>query len=216
MRHHPLRKFCIRMTALLLLSTACSHHPAPDSKKSALVAARSSQWKPQTFISHPDWLGLALDPEPTEQLRRQLEAVGGVPLKTRGEAHITVISPPEFAKLKSKISMSELDSGALRLDIQRTHWKPLCVAQGKRQNDLTYYVVVESDGLMQLRREFLRLFVKAGGDPMDFDLANYHPHITIGFTNTDLYDSDGVIKDTRNCSFDLVTPDGENITSWNL
>lgn len=211
---------CI-FSSLLIFLISCSHgltNSQPTKAPKSLATTHHSQWKPQVFASHPNWLGLNLDPQPLDQIRDQLEAMEGTPLKSRGESHITLISPPEFEKLQKFVSMTDMELSANRLDIQQTHWQPVCVARAtdpKESKRVTYYVVVDSPGLLEIRRELFRLFVKNGGDPADFNLVNYYPHITIGFTQRDLFDTDGIIKDKRYCVFDLVTAQGEKLTKWN-
>lgn len=204
-------------TLIICLLSGCGHAPVVDPEITALTTTPQSQWRPQIFISYPDWLGMNIDPVPVDQIRQQLERISGTSLKSRGETHITVFSPVEYKKIQSKMDMTELELVAHQMDIQKTTWTPICVARGvdqKNSGNVTWYIVVEAKGLLELRREVLRRFVKNGGNPADFDPANFYPHITIGFTDRDLFYTDGVIKDSRNCSFDLVTPEGQKITSW--
>ncbi len=213
---------------LLFLLSSCRHLSSilesshPENTKASLATTQQKQWKPQNFVSHSDWLGMNLDPQPVEQLRQQLESIGQNTLKSRGESHITIITPPEFSQLKAKISRQDLDLHAQKMDLQKIQWKPLCVAQAVNPLNskmITYYIVVEAPGLLELRKELHLQFVKNGGNPKAFNFNNFHPHITIGFTERDLFESDGIIKDTRHCRFDLtaINPQGESekITSWN-
>jgi hypothetical protein len=171
-----------------------------------------------TFESHPDWVGLNLDPEPTTQLRKDLEVIRGSALKSRGEAHVTVITPPEFKILSEHLGMQEIEAVAQSMSIQTTPFNLLCLAEAthpKESKLQTYFIVVESPGLLEIRREIFRRFVAAGGDPHALGNANYFPHITVGFSDRDLYDSDGILKDRRYCIMDLTTADGKPITHWN-
>ena len=62
------------------------------------------------------------------------------------------------------------------------------------QNEFTYFVVVQSEDLISIRKKIQDSFVGKGGDKNDFNPLNYFPHITLGFTKRDLHESDGVIK----------------------
>jgi 2'-5' RNA ligase len=171
------------------------------------------------LATHKDWLAEPVELSKIDQLRSQLETISKLSLKSRGEAHITVISPPEFNILKSKLSMSEINIIAEHLNIEKAKWTPICVAQANlknKPNSIVFYIIVKSEELIKIRNEISTSFLKKGGAPAEFDPLHYFPHITIGFTDRDLYEQDGVIKDTRNCVFDLTTEDGRKLTRWNV
>ncbi|KAI9593413.1 hypothetical protein BDF19DRAFT_415521 [Syncephalis fuscata] len=224
-----------------------------------------------------------------EELRQQVPRS----LKSRGEAHITVITPPEFddALQKVGITMDEVNAIALRRNIQQNHFRILCVGRARvlRPNATShsssssdgdngntgvgfdyksetdnrkdergnsnsdnigidmatihaeqaveqmktlpidvllqdaptatlvtptakmassppidpymevYFLVVESSHLMAIREEIGQLFHARGGKSKDFNAATYWPHITLGFTDRDLFIQDGVFKDRSTC-----------------
>ena len=211
-------RILVLLFAIASFTNSCACKPSPNTPSPALATSRQTEWQTQAYVAHPDWLAMNIDAKPLEQLRLQLEHLGGVPLKSRGESHITVLTPPEYAQIKAKLSMPDLDAKANQLDIQHTSWKPLCVARAVDSKDtkkVVYYLVVEAEGLRSLRHELQTLFVKNGGESSSFDDTHFYPHITIGFTDRDLFEADGVIKDTRNCVFDLTTATGETLTHWN-
>ncbi|KAI8991614.1 hypothetical protein BDF20DRAFT_811590 [Mycotypha africana] len=87
-----------------------------------------------------------------------------VPLLTRGEAHITVISPPEFALLDTiGISIEEINHIALKLNIQSSKVKLVCLGKedvivgGLRQ--VVYQLIAESSDLVEIRRKIFQLYV---------------------------------------------------------
>lgn len=129
-----------------------------------------------------------------------LEARLGRSLKNRGEAHITVITPPEYDRaLKSHISIERIHEIARNQDIQRTDFQVVCMGRGRKDADETYFLVVTAPALLEIRRHVHREFIAAGGSPADFDPENFYPHITLGFTNKDLHQEDGVIKNELSC-----------------
>jgi hypothetical protein len=42
-------------------------------------------------------------------------------------------------------------------------------------------------------------FENSGGRPGDFDADKFYSHITVGFTDRDLHEADGVIKNMDSC-----------------
>lgn len=199
---------------------ACAHQ-APRVENKPLATSHQKEWLPQGFVTHDNWLGMNIDTHPVNEVRTQIEQIGGVPLLSRGEAHITVLTPPEFEKIKEKMPMNKIEEVAMNMEIQRSKWKPICIgtfadpkSKGKIQNK-TYYIVIESDSLIELRREIYRLYLAAGGEVSAFSPHQFYPHITIGYIEKDLHEVDGAIKNTQTCLFDLVTPQGEKLTHWN-
>ncbi len=123
-------------------------------------------------------------------------------LINRGEAHITVITPPEYVQaLKNKLSMREINQIARELEIQKSRFDVLGVGSGKifldGRTQETFFLIVQSEDLLQLRRLIYKRFVDKGGDPKSFDPEHFFPHITVGFTKRDLHENDGVIKDVQ-------------------
>ena len=127
------------------------------------------------------------------------------PLSSRGEAHITVITPIEFWNvLKPQgVTMTDVDGIAERLKIQTSKYKVKCLGHGTAQVDnkpeSTFFYVVESKDLLEIRRQIQKLFLEKGGDPKKFEATHFYPHITIAFTKRDLHEADGVIKDEKLC-----------------
>ena len=212
--------FLVSLTALLAGCTSVRKMETENSMMvSSLVSTPPKTWRPMPFIKHKDWLAMNLDFAPFDQLRKDLELVHGTPLKSRGESHLTVITPPEFDILSSVVPIDEINSVAALMNIQQTPFKMVCLARAVNPQDpkmTTYFVIVDAPGLFEIRREIFRRYAAAGGkDPDQFGNINYYPHITIAFNDRDVYESDGVIKDRRHCVMDLKTAEGDSITHWN-
>lgn len=99
--------------------------------------------------------------------------------------------------------MEEIDSIALKRKIQSSKFKIVCIGRGQvklPQGELaTYFLVVQSQDLLEIRKEIGNLFLQKGGDPKMFRVENFYPHITLGFTEKDLHESDGVLKSNQSC-----------------
>lgn len=166
------------------------------------------------FISHQgnglfdSYLSMEIQFEPIAELFKQVLVLKRFQMTSRGESHITVVTPVEFNDvLKSKITMDEIDGIAKNSAIQASKYEAVCVGKGSLEIDKkleqTFYVVVRSPALVKLREEVQKLFIKKGGDGNLFKPSQYYPHITLGFTKRDLHESDGVTKDERSCFGDL-------------
>jgi hypothetical protein len=133
----------------------------------------------------------------------------------RNEAHLTVISPPEYQRLKPYISMERINEIAKRMDIQDTKITPFCVGWGvsRHTRDLrtaesTYYIVVKSEGIERIRDAVLKEAMAnlPAGHSLDFKANEINPHITIGFNVDDLHpERDGVYKTAETCFLDVYT-----------
>lgn len=217
---------CRRAFRSFLLSLAvagagsgCAHKSASPALTGDEQRLRQDLFTPVTFIQHEDtsvagtYLAQNVYSPAVETLRADIEDRDGVKLKSRGEAHITVINPGEYDRaLKQRLSMARISQLAREAGIQQLPFRPLCLGKGTRavgsQTDLTYFIVVEAPGLAELRKKIGEAFVQAGGDPREFDAGFFEPHITVGFTDRDLHVEDGVTKDARSCvrNFTLISP----------
>lgn len=155
------------------------------------------------------YLTMNINYPPMVSLQKQIENKYNVKLITRGEAHITVVTPLEFFDiLKEKVSMKEINLIAKKSLVQRTSFNIICLGKGsiniKNKAEETYYIVVKSNELKSIRQKVKRLFVKRGGSKESFNPKKYYPHITIGFTKRDLHESDGIIKNSDSCVNDIL------------
>jgi hypothetical protein len=150
---------------------------------------------------------------PIARLRAQIELALSRNLQHRGEAHITVITPIEYEHLKAVLDINAINALATRAGLQGAEYFVRCVGRGESKSAgmATYYVVVEAPALVKIRQlirdEAQRILasqsaslqkkLKPGLDR--FDPTRFYPHITIGFTDRDLHESDGIIKDQSSC-----------------
>ncbi|MBO9667026.1 MAG: hypothetical protein J7501_09455 [Bdellovibrio sp.] len=166
------------------------------------------------FVSHDEnapfksYLAMNFSYPGFQALLKETEAREKVTLKNRGEAHITVITPPEFDKvLSKKISIQEINAIAAKMNLQGSHFHPLCVGKGKAkikdQEQSTYFVVMDSENLFKIRKAIQELYISHGGKASDFNPDLFYPHVTLGYTDRDLHYEDGVVKDAASCIFTL-------------
>ncbi|WP_253720996.1 2'-5' RNA ligase family protein [Bdellovibrio bacteriovorus] len=177
------------------------HYNESDLKVSSRSIASVDHKSPSNYLS------LDLPYTAFEKLRVDLEKSQHVSLQHRGEAHITVITPPEYKKIQKKVSMKEIQALADKMDLKKAPYKLLCVGQGSLEDrghkESTYYVVVESDRLFQIRKAVQMLYTSKGGKAQDFNPEAFHPHVTLGFTKRDLHLEDGITKDASSCIYSL-------------
>jgi hypothetical protein len=121
-------------------------------------------------------------------------------LKNRGEAHITIVTPPEYtSKLNGFVSVEEMNSVAWEHDIQGVPFDIIGLGSGsisvEGRVEETFYLVVRSPGLNQIRETIFNLALSRGAKYSDEFV--FYPHITVGFTLRDLFIQDGIIKDSQ-------------------
>lgn len=207
--------------AILVSLVACQHQSAfeagklgqSDRAKTTEVVrleANGLSGHGRPFLAHANYLALDLPYEPYrqvfEQLQRRLlvdDREAKKVLQSRGEAHVTVITPPEFSRLQSHMAINEIDEISRKMKIQDIRLEAVCLGEGKAEvngrREFTYFVIIRSNDLLGIRREIEKTFRRKGGDRGQFHAERYYPHVTIGFTKTDLHESDGVIKSEQSC-----------------
>ena len=162
------------------------------------------------FIAHEvqkpygQYLIMNINFSPVKNLFLELDQHLGSTLnkkQARTEAHITVITPPEFDLVLGKVlTIQEINKLALKMEIQEFDIKVICVGKGDYKKDSTYYLVVRSRKLKDLRKRIFDLYKKKGGDASQFDPNLFYPHITIGYTKKDLHlGPHGVKKGINSC-----------------
>lgn len=97
-----------------------------------------------------------------------------VPLINRGESHVTVISPPEFAILAAAgITIEQVNKIARDLKIQSSKVAIVCL--GKEDvvvanlNKIVYQIIVKVPNLVKIRRKIFQLYMQQGGNSALFD-----------------------------------------------
>ncbi|MBG60446.1 MAG: hypothetical protein CMJ16_08315 [Peredibacter sp.] len=147
--------------------------------------------------------------EAVEAIVPQLNSLYGVKLETRGEAHITVITPPEaqgwFTDHKGInyfISSIELHHKYFKT-LQDTKFEIVCVGMRENETNKVFYLVVDSPELFAVRAEIAQELERRAsftGKKTFFDPNKYYPHITIGFEGGDVH---GVSKGAETCVQDI-------------
>lgn len=186
--------------------------------QAAIFSIENSLKDKVTFVSHEtpgqwsSYLAMNIKFEPVKTLFNSLdERLSGTLNKqnARTEAHITVITPVEFHNvLRDKVSISEVHKIAQAMQIQNSEFEIVCLGRGEamvdQQLEQTYYLVVNSPRLLQIREAVFNLYKSRGGKPNLFDPELFYPHITIGYTKDDLHlGSHGVIKGKNSCFADI-------------
>ncbi|KAI8083194.1 uncharacterized protein B0P05DRAFT_467461 [Gilbertella persicaria] len=97
-----------------------------------------------------------------------------VPLINRGESHITVITPPEFAVLATaNVTIEQVNKIARDLKIQSSKVKVICL--GKEDvvvsgvEKIVYQIIVSAPNLVKIREEIFKIYAKNGGNTALFD-----------------------------------------------
>lgn len=135
---------------------------------------------------------------PVRALLEEVKAKVG-PLSDRGEAHITVITPPEFDRVLGKVlTIEEINEVVLAENIQQATYEPVCVGTGSKGDRKAYYIVVRSPELVRIRRAVHDLYLAKKGQEQ-FDPEWFFPHITLGYINGDVHEDDGLYKNEKTC-----------------
>jgi len=168
-----------------------------------------------SFVPHSDegplgsYLTMNVNFPPVSELFFLVLIHQGFSLQNRGEAHITVITPIEFNNVLQPmgVTIDEINKIAHSKNIQSSKFEVECLGRGKAdiegKTEKTFYIVVTSEDLIEIREKVHSIFVNKGGDPHKFKPRSYYPHITVGFTRRDLHESDEVIKNLDSCWADL-------------
>lgn len=162
------------------------------------------------FLPHDSYLIMNVNYSPVKKMVEQINNQRSIPLKNRGESHVTVITPVEYQNiLKKKLSIAEINALAKEHKIQDSKFEMTCVGKGtveiEGKEESTFYIVVKSPALLSIRKKIQQAFIKKGGTENAFVPERYFPHITLGFTKRDLHEHDGIIKDEKNCFADIKT-----------
>ncbi|KAJ2229081.1 hypothetical protein H4R99_003139 [Coemansia sp. RSA 1722] len=135
-------------------------------------------------------------------------------LQSRGEAHITVVTPTEFDRVlkPAGVTIGEIEAIAMQGDIQKARLAPVCLGRfaGELPNPandadagrfLLYSLVVADiyNDLANIRREVFKLYRSKGGQGVLFQPEGFWPHVTIGFDRRDLFIEDGLYKGSNYC-----------------
>lgn len=164
-----------------------------------------------TFLSHrgegrfETTLAMNVQYAPVKSLREELNLILGYKLnfftlwQPTGEAHITVITPVEyFDKIKPYLSIERIEAIAQELNIQNSKFEILGLGRGQAnlqsKNEETFFIIVNSENLLNIRKQIYAEYLKNGGPADAWDPDLFYPHITVGYSLRDLHIDDGVIK----------------------
>lgn len=154
-----------------------------------------------------DYVAMNIPFAPVAALKQTIESREKVDLKSRGEAHITVVTPQELVVLRSRLSLEQINGLIDKAALQKKPIQLQCLGRGRFTQGhgqlLTYFIVVDAPGLLQVREKLRQIFVAAGGEKEVFAAELFYPHITVGYTDRDLHFSDGVVKDKKSCIYAL-------------
>lgn len=97
-------------------------------------------------------------------------------LKTRGEYHITLLSPPESVELRERKGWDE-EKFREKMEGAKVSGVPKYECLGKQEEgeNAVYFIVVDWPAGQKFRRRF-------GFEPKDM-------HVTLGFRESDIYDA---------------------------
>lgn len=174
------------------------------------------------YFGEGDWkatLAMNIKYKPIKALRNEIEKkIMGQELlffkgwNPNGEAHVTTITPVEYQNCmwskerKIKVlHMRDIEDIATSMHIQDSDMTVVGVGSGVKDNfegregikDETFFVIIESDNLIDIRKNIYEKYLKNGGDPGCWNPTHFFPHVTIGFTHQDIHEPD-VYKDEKN------------------
>ncbi len=117
-----------------------------------------------------------------------------------GEAHITVITPPEYDNiLRPYVDIARIEQIAAQYDIQHSDLTVLGLGRGRveinHRWEETYFIIMHSNNLLKIREQIYQEYLRNGGPAKNWDPKHFYAHITVGYSLRDLHETDGVIKD---------------------
>ncbi|CDS09393.1 hypothetical protein LRAMOSA10753 [Lichtheimia ramosa] len=206
----------LAFTCLCCILVFCDVHAAPNGKhykqtplgvpyqgSPVTLSRRIYHSSLVPFKENDGWLGMNLDYKYVEPIAKDLNSTEQ-PVFNRGDAHITVITPPEFNVLaKASVTLDEINNIALQHKIQSSRFHVICLGREdvKVNNEqyIVYQLIVDSHNLLNIRRAIFQLYASKGGNTALFNPDNYNPHITVAFTVNDLFEANGVSKGYNVC-----------------
>ncbi|SMF64926.1 hypothetical protein [Pseudobacteriovorax antillogorgiicola] len=222
---------------LLSLASSCAATQKSELKANHTINLDRRLYQGETvpFIPHQgsgpfsNYLAMNLPFDGVPSISHQIKQDTGDQLKDRGEAHITVLTPPEYKAIEGFLKrhggsdpdstlIARINEIALESNIQSTRFNINCVGRAQKsisgRLEATYFLVVDAPALFELRKSIFNLVVEEFPDRASdkgffeelregFDPKSFHPHITIGFTKRDLHLSDGAVKDQSSCLYSV-------------
>ncbi|KAI9314858.1 hypothetical protein BX666DRAFT_1964179 [Dichotomocladium elegans] len=160
------------------------------------------------FTNNSGWLGFTLNYKYIEPVAIAINTTEA-PLQTRGESHITVLTPPEFTLLSTaNVTQDEVNDIALAHNIQSTKFETVCLGREEIVLDgktyIVYQIIVKAPALVSIRQEIFRLYASKGGNTALFDPDFFKPHITVAYTVGDVFEQNGVYKGYNVCYAPII------------
>ncbi|KAF9978384.1 hypothetical protein BGZ73_002563 [Actinomortierella ambigua] len=167
-----------------------------------------------------NWVGMNLDFKYVKPFVDMVNSTSSLnnntALISRGEAHITMITPPEYDTILSKVGVTIQELNAIATNkkrpLQRARFSIPCLGRVQavtKDNAFhqSWQLIVNDDkkDLLHYRQQVFKLYVKKGGNPALFDPEEFMPHITLGYKTRDLFVEDGVYKRKNACIAKVVT-----------
>ncbi|KAI8361728.1 hypothetical protein BD560DRAFT_404536 [Blakeslea trispora] len=179
----------------------------PYPGKEIVISKKVLKTKKVPFIEHvagnSSWLGMNFDFQYVKPVAEALNSTE-FPLLSRGESHVTVITPPEFAVLATGgVTIDQVNKIAHDLNIQSSKAKIVClgkedvVISGVRK--IVYQLIMDIPNLVKIREEIFKIYANNGGNTALFDPHSFWPHLTVGFTSSDVFVESGVYKGYNVC-----------------
>ncbi|KAJ2672226.1 hypothetical protein IWW42_002952 [Coemansia sp. RSA 1085] len=116
----------------LSLSNIGQNAPTFTLKRTALDSSKVPFTSHSLDTPFGSYLQQTLDYAPFSDLFESINATTGT-LQTRGEAHVTVVTPPEFDRVlkPAGVTIEEIDDIAKQANIQLSRLTPVCVGRFK-------------------------------------------------------------------------------------
>ena len=180
-----------------------------------------------------EYLATTLNHTHFPQIKKQIEKIANTTLKDRGEAHMTIITPPEYGYeaenyqqgLGKLIKLPELNAiaqgertreeSAMQLfSVQQFDMYPLCIGKasrsigkkgekGYKEDSAVYYIIVESKQASAFREELETEFQARRGNPSHFCAKCFRAHITIGYEDNDWFEDKSIYKTEHTCEYGI-------------
>ncbi len=183
-----------------------SPRPLPEppqvSIETQTLGASKLSWQPRA-----DHVAMVIPYEPLRRLKEEIEQKEGKTLQSRPEASLTVLSPAELKLLRTRLSLEEIHQMVAKVDLQKIPYRPQCLAvlrsEESQRSLITYYLIVEAEGLRDLRRQVAKRFVEKGGRAQSFYPDAYRPRITVAYNERDLLRDETVPQNSDACIYQL-------------
>lgn len=174
----------------------------------ATAGEKSQKPAEKTLASEPNvlknYVSLDLAYPYYKLLLDKLEGRLKKPLKNRGEAHITLITPPEYQVLALKMKPERIHELANEFIEKNPPITNVCLGHFQKNiagaANHTYYVVIHSPELFSFRKQ---IAAASGLSKAEFDPELFYPHVTLGFTERDFHYEDGARKNAESCPDNL-------------